>query len=101
MGWDMGAQFEYDFARNDSKGRYDSVYSNTITFGHDIIGKLAGYMEFFSAVNTDTNTGWEATIDAGLTYAVSKDIQLDCGCNFGVTKAAADYNPFIGISVRY
>lgn len=39
--------------------------------------------------------------EAGVTYALTENIQLDCGCNFGVTEAAEDFNPFVGFSVRY
>ena len=38
---------------------------------------------------------------AGLTYDLTKNVQLDCGCNFGLTESAPDYQPFVGLSVRY
>ena len=44
--------------------------------------------------------GVTATIDAGVTYLVTENIQLDAGCNFGVTPAADAVNPFIGLSIR-
>jgi hypothetical protein len=100
-GWSVGGQVQYDFVRNTEKSRYDSVFSTTVSFGHDIIGDLAGYIEFYAAVSSDTKSDWEGTVDVGFTYAFTPDIQLDWGCNFGVTRAAADYNPFLGLSYRY
>jgi hypothetical protein len=37
----------------------------------------------------------------GFTFALTANLQLDCGCNLGVTDAADDLNTFSGISVRF
>jgi hypothetical protein len=42
-----------------------------------------------------------ATFDCGMTYRLTRDVQLDAGANIGLTKAADDVNPFVGLSVRY
>jgi hypothetical protein len=68
---------------------------------HQIVGKLSGFLEFFSNFSTESHAGWVGTVDTGLEYLVTKNIQLDCDCYFGVTPAAADYNPFAGITVRF
>ena len=44
---------------------------------------------------------WLGQVDVGFTYALSEDAVLDFGCNFGVTEAAPDFNPFVGFSVRF
>jgi hypothetical protein len=41
------------------------------------------------------------TVDTGLTYLVSENIQLDGGINIGVTRAADDFAPFIGLTWRF
>jgi len=41
------------------------------------------------------------TLDFGLTYAIAENVQLDCGCNVGVTRSAADVNVFSGLTVRF
>ena len=68
---------------------------------HDLIGKLAGYVEFFSNVSTERSSPWIATIDGGLAYALSPDVQLDAGINIGLTRAAEDLNPFVGLTWRF
>ena len=100
-GWGMGVMTEFDFAQDGDGTGYHPEFVNTITFGHSIIGDLAGYVEFFSLVSTDRNSDWIGTFDVGLTYAISDDIQLDCGVNIGVTRSADDVNPFVGISWRF
>jgi hypothetical protein len=100
-GWDMGLQTEVDFLRNDANGEYHEEFENMVTFDHAILGKLSGYCEFFSSVSTERGASWVGTVDIGLEYLVTKNVQLDCGCNVGVTRAADDVNPFAGITVRF
>jgi len=99
--WDMGLETAASFLRNDANGNYHTEFDNMVTFDHNIIGKLSGYCEFFSSVSTERGASWVGTIDVGLEYLVTKNVQLDCGCNVGVTRAADDVNPFAGITVRY
>jgi long-subunit fatty acid transport protein len=40
-------------------------------------------------------------LGTGLTYRLSKNVQLDAGVNFGVTSAADRINPFVGLAVRF
>ena len=44
---------------------------------------------------------WQGQVDVGWTCALGEDVQLDLGCNFGVTEAAPDFNPFVGLSRRF
>lgn len=97
--WDFGAQVEVDYLQDSFGSDYQPEFINTITVSHDIAGKLGGYVELFS--NLSTEQDWIATFDFGFTYALSRDVQLDAGTNIGLTDAADDFNPFIGLSLRY
>ncbi len=99
--FDLGLETAFAFMRNDSGGAYHEDLVNSITLDHTIIGKLSGYLEFFSNVSTENNSCWTGTVDAGLEFLMTENIQLDCGCNFGVTNTADDFNPFAGITVRF
>lgn len=100
-GWGMGVMTQVDIIEDgDGSGRHPE-FVNTITFGHDILGNLAGYVEFFSSVSTEKDSDWVGTVDVGLTYGLTEDIQLDAGINMGVTRSADDWNPFVGISWRF
>lgn len=98
---DMGMETGVGFWRNESGKDYHAEFVNSITFAHGIVGKLSGYCEFFSNVSTERDSDWIGTVDLGLTYAVRENLQLDCGCNIGVTHAADDFNAFSGLSVRF
>ena len=100
-GFGMGLMTQVDINRDASGSGHHPEFVNSITFSHDLVGKLAGYVEFFSSVSTERGSSWVGTVDLGLTYALTKDIQLDAGVNIGVTRAADDVNPFLGISFRF
>ena len=99
--WNLGLMTQFDFVEDASGSGYHPDFVNSITASHSIVGNLSGYVEFFSLVSTDTGSDWIGTVDAGLTYGLSENVQLDAGINIGVTRAADDFNPFLGISFRY
>lgn len=99
-GWSAGMMTEADFV-SDDHGGYETEWVNSISFSRDLTKNLGMYLEFFSVVGTAPGFQWQGQVDAGLTYAISDNIQLDCGCNFGVTKSAPDFQPFAGISIRF
>lgn len=100
-GWGMGVMTEVDLIRDSTTSGYHPEFVNSITFAHDIVGKLGGYIEFWSLTSSEAGTPWVGTLDLGLTYGLSDNIQLDAGVNLGITDSAEDVNPFLGISVRF
>ena len=99
--WGLGAQMEVDRLRDSTSSDYHQEFASTITVSHDIAGKLGGYVELFSNLSNENDADWIATFDFGFTYPVTRDIQLDAGVNIGLTDAADNVNPFIGLSLRY
>jgi hypothetical protein len=99
-GWSSSVMTEVDWV-SDGGGGYDTEWLNSITFARDITGRLGGYVEFVVVTGDAPGFRWQGQFDAGLTYAVSDDTQLDVGCNFGLTSSAPDYQPFVGISRRF
>ncbi len=99
--WSMGLMTEFDFNRNEEDSGYRTEYVNSVTLSHAIVGNLNGYLEFFSRQFSDSGMPWEGSVDAGLTYGVNDNTQLDIGVNTAVTRSADDFNPFVGMSIRY
>ena len=99
--FDLSLETAASLVRNDDNGGYHEEFIASASVDHQIIGKLSGFLEFFSNFTTESHAGWAGTVDTGLEYLVTKNIQLDCDCYFGVTRAAADFNPFAGITVRF
>lgn len=99
-GWGMGLMTEVDFVR-DASNAFDTEYFNTVTFSHDIVGALGGYVEFAALFTPESDAQWQGQLDVGVTYGWNENTQLDLGCNFGVTRVAPDYNPFVGLTLRF
>lgn len=100
-GWEMNLQTAFHSLQNSESHGHHAQFDNAISFGHGIVGKLAGYVEFFTAVRTERGQDWVGTLDFGLTYPITDNVQFDCGVNIGLTPAADDWNPFTGITVRF
>ena len=98
--WDLGTMAQFNWAKNAEDDQMHGEYVGTLTIGHNIWGDLAGYLEFFSQNSDESGAKWVATVDTGLTYGATPNVQLDMGINVGVTEAADDLNPFVGISAR-
>jgi hypothetical protein len=99
-GWGSAFMTELDFVSDGTGGRA-TEWINSITFSHDLSERVGGYLELFTVISDAPGTDWQGQFDVGLTYAVTPDLQLDLGCNFGITDSAPDYQPFIGISRRF
>ncbi len=100
-GFSLGLMTEFDFNRNGDGAGSHVEFINSVTLSHDIIGKLGGYVEIFTAVSSERDADWVGTLDVGLTYGLTANIQLDAGVNFGLTDSADDLNPFVGLSYRF
>src|SRR3954447_15533983 len=98
---ELAVELEINRARNSNGDGYHHEIVNAATFSHDFTKRLAGYVELFSNLSNEGHAGWVATFDCGVTYRISPNVQLDTGINVGLTDAADDLNPFIGISMRY
>jgi hypothetical protein len=100
-GFDLGLETGAGFFQDGNDSNYHEDFVNMATVDHASAGKLSGYLEFFTDISTERHSGWIGTVDFGLEFAGNENVQLDCGCNFGVTHAANDFNPFAGITVRF
>ena len=100
-GWGMGVMTEFDVTASEDGGGHHAEFVNSVTFGHDLTERLGFYAEFWSLISAQDGPAWQGTVDVGLTFALNDSIQLDAGCNFGVTESAEDVHPFVGLSYRF
>lgn len=77
-------------------------WHNPIGIARTIAGNLSGYVEFWSALSTESDDyPWVGTIDVGLIYQVTPNFSVDVNSFFGVTDSAPDYNVFVGFGKRF
>lgn len=100
-GWDVGLQAAFHANRDEAGSGYHAEFDNSISVGHSLIGNLSVAAEFFSGVSAERGAGWVGTVDAWLTFQVNKNVRLDGGAYIGVTLAADDWHPWLGITWRF
>jgi Putative MetA-pathway of phenol degradation len=99
--FDLSMETAVSVIENSVNNGYHEEFILSASLDHPIIGNLSGFVEFYSNFTTESHSSWVGTADTGLEYLVTKNIQLDLDCYFGVTKAAPDFNPFCGITIRF
>jgi len=77
--FDLSLETAASYMKNDGDGAYHEEFIASASLDHQIIGKLSGFVEFFSNFSTESHSSWMGTVDTGLEYLVTKNIQLDCG----------------------
>jgi len=97
----LGLTTRFDVVRDHAESGYHAEFINSIAVGHDLFGNLFGYVEFFSAVSTHRGSRWVGTFNTGLIYSLTDDVQLNAGVNAAVTRAADDWNVFVGMALRF
>ena len=100
-GWDLSAMTEVDCLHDDKGNGSHATFVNSVSAGHAIAGGLAGYVEFYSEISAERGTSWVGLANFGLTCTVGRNTQFDAGVNIGVTPAAPDWNPFVGMTRRF
>ena len=97
----LGVNGGVAWVRGDVTGKYNAEYLATAALSYEWTEKFGTYYEIAANFAASENGGTALILATGLTYAVTDNVQLDAGVNFGVTDAADRYNPFIGIATRF
>lgn len=90
----------YAITDEDETGHH-TEYTASASGSYDWTKKFATYIEVAGIFGVDDPRGDIVLIGGGWTYALTDNVQLDGGMNFGVTSASDRYNPFLGLSMRY
>ena len=98
-GYSIGGMLQYDKVRNDGDNGFHSQFISTLAVSRGLFGGMDGYLELFS--QTEVGAEWVATVDGGIILPVTDNLRLDVGANVGVTDAAEDISPFLGLSARF
>ncbi len=99
-GLDAVAMWEVDFLRAADLA-YHAEFVQSLTVGRHLVGKLSGYVEFFTVVGTEPGSEWVGQFDFGFNYLVHPNLKFDAGVNIGVTPSAPDWSPFVGVTWRF
>ena len=88
-------------AGGDGEGRHPALV-NLVNVAGPIAPRLTLVGELWSNLNFDPDgTIKQASADIALAHAVSGDLQLDAGANFGLTSDTPDMELYVGASARF
>lgn len=91
LGYNFGA--EWNGESPDATGIY------TISSAYAFSEKLGGFVEFYGFLNKYQTA--DHRLDAGLTYLLNNDLQLDISSGIGLSNISPDYFISCGISYRF
>jgi hypothetical protein len=97
----LGINAGVSWLKEDADSSYHAEYLASASLGVEWTDKLGTFYEVAGRFNTTDPRGDTVLLGTGLTYRLSKNLQLDAGVNFGVTPAADRFNPFVGLAVRF
>jgi hypothetical protein len=103
--WDIGERWNlngnFDFA-SESQGQSDSqrhsVFRPQLALGLSINDRVGTFIEYYGVIEEDAAN--QHSVDAGVTYLLSDDVQLDFSAGAGLNNAAPDYFVAAGIAWR-
>ena len=97
LGLNGGAVFQ----RDSETTKYRAEYLASASLSYEWTEKLGSYYEVAARFGRAYPLGDIEVLGTGLTYKLNKNLQLDAGVNIGVTRAADQFNPFVGMSARF
>ena len=88
--------------RNKQNTGYQGDYQFLVNLNRPVMGKeVIAALELALDFPGDRTVGPRHTLDPSLQWLITPNLQLDLGIYIGLTKAAPDWNPYVGISFRY
>ena len=88
-------------ADGDGHGRHAAIVQ-LVNLSAPVAPRLTVVGELWGSWNFDpAGTIRQASADVAAAYAVTSNLQLDAGANFGLTRATADIQIYAGASIRF
>ena len=100
-GWESAVMTGIDLAADDTWNGYHAVFVNSITASHGLTESTAFFVELVSVLSAESGADDEAYFNAGLTWAVLPQWQVDGGIRAGLASASTDFTPFLGLSAKF
>ncbi len=99
-GWNVSVTFAANAVRDPA----DDLKFNWLGgagIGKNLTESTSVYLEYINSDTPGVANTWNGLIDIGFAWTLTPNLQVDCGCNFGVSPDTERYHPFVGMSVRF
>ena len=96
--WGFGSQVEVDRVFDDGEGDMEWEISHTAVVGVDVTDRFGIYLEYLGVGGDDQ---YNSFFSGGMTFGLSRFVQLDAGTLIGLNEEAEDVTLFTGISWKF
>lgn len=100
-GWELGMMGEIDILRRERGGGYAANFVASAALGVDVTERIGLFAELYAERSAEDGAETAVTVGGGVTYALTRDVQLDAAVNIGATDAADDLNLLAGLTQRF
>ena len=97
----LGINAGVTWLKDDADSGYRALYLASASLGVEWSEKIGTYYEVAGRFDIEDPRNDIVALGTGVTYRLTKNVQLDAGVNFGMTSAADRVNPFVGATVRF
>lgn len=99
-GWSFGVQGELDIEADQNGSGHHLTVLASVTGSHAMTENTGMFLELVGMLSAESDTDCEAYFNTGMTWCPSPTWQLDGGIRVGLTSAATDFTPFLGLSTK-
>ena len=92
---------EGDFLKNTVGSAYHAAFDFLVNVSHPLDKRWTVYSEIFTSQYFESQDSPLYTLDEALTYALTPNLQLDFGGNFGLNKVTPRAQLYAGLSQRF
>jgi len=97
----LGLNTGFAVVQNSDTSGHHTEWLGSASLAYEWSENLGSYYEIAARTGTRNPVGETVVLATGLTHKLDKNLQLDAGINFGVTRAADRINPFVGVTMRF
>jgi hypothetical protein len=100
--WTLNLSPEIDRLRNQSGNGYHTASAQLVNLGRSLPHDLSLSFEWWSGWDSDpSGSTRQASVDVGLAWLASRDVQFDIGINRGLNAATPAIQAYLGVAKRY
>jgi hypothetical protein len=101
LDWSLGVMPGVMFDKNEFGQRYTAAIA-AITVGKGWTDRFRTFVELAGQqLTSERNGGSQITYDAGATYLITNDVQIDTSVSVGANRHTPDFQWGVGLSVRF
>jgi len=97
VGFETGLEWRQDIFSD----QYHLEVPASVSVAFSFTPEWSAKAEFAAVFSTEPGAAWVGVVSLATLYELAEDLQFDVGINIGVTPAANDWNPFIGLAKRF